>query len=323
MNAPNEPSKPASRPGGYVLITPCRDEEDYAQFCIDSVLMQSVLPSLWVIVDDGSRDDTPAILDKLAAKHPWVRVIHRKDRGKRLVGPGVIDAFYAGLETINMDDFDYLCKFDLDLLLPPNYFEILIKRMERIPCLGTCSGKAYFVKYAPVGLVSEKCGNEMSVGMTKFYRVSCFKEIGGFVRAVMWDGIDCHRCRMLGWVARSWNEPDLRFIHLRPMGSSHKGIITGRIRHGAGQYYMGTSLAYMLVSVFFRLNHSPYILGSLAMLYGYLKSLLCKKEQYNDLEFQRFLSKYQWDCLFYGKHLTTAKLDRMARARHVEISKLE
>jgi hypothetical protein len=36
----------------------------------------------------------------------------------------------------------------------------------------------------------------MSVGMTKFYRVSCFKEIGGFVRQVMWDGIDCHRVRM-------------------------------------------------------------------------------------------------------------------------------
>ena len=79
-------------------------------------------------------------------------------------------------------------------------------------------------------------------GMTKFYRVSCFKAIGGFVREVMWDGIDCHRCRMHGWIACSWDEPDLRFVHLRPMGSSQQSIYTGRMRHGYGQYFMGTGL---------------------------------------------------------------------------------
>jgi len=36
----------------------------------------------------------------------------------------------------------------------------------------------------------EICGDEMVVGRTKFYRVACFREIGGFVRQVMWDGID-------------------------------------------------------------------------------------------------------------------------------------
>ena len=32
-------------------------------------------------------------------------------------------------------------------------------------------------------------------------------EIGGVVRQVLWDGIDCHRARMLSWIAeslRSW-----------------------------------------------------------------------------------------------------------------------
>ena len=56
-------------------------------------------------------------------------------------------------------------------------------------------------------LVSEKCGDENSVGMTKFYRVECFEQIGGFLRQVMWDGIDGHRCRMLGWIAASYDEP--------------------------------------------------------------------------------------------------------------------
>lgn len=49
------------------------------------------------------------------------------------------------------------------------------------------------------------------------------------------DVIISPRCRMLGWIARSWDEPELRFIHLRPMGSSQQSIITGRRRHGFGQ----------------------------------------------------------------------------------------
>jgi hypothetical protein len=48
--------------------------------------------------------------------------------------------------------------------------------------------------------------------MTKFYRVECFREIGGFVPHVMWDGIDCHRCRMLGWTAQSFDEPEPRYV---------------------------------------------------------------------------------------------------------------
>jgi len=245
------PSDPP--PGSYVLITPCRDEAEYARRCIDSVVSQTVRPALWVVVDDGSSDETPAILAEYAAKHPWIRVVRREDRGKRAVGPGVVDAFYAGLETIRMEDFDYLCKFDLDLDLPPKYFGILMERMTKNPRLGTCSGKPYFEEGGR--LVSEKCGDEMSVGMTKFYRTACFQEIGGFVREVMWDGIDCHRCRMLGWIACSWDDPDLRFVHLRPMGSSQKSILTGRMRHGFGQYFMGTDLLYMTVSAVFRLAH--------------------------------------------------------------------
>ena len=118
--------------------------------------------------------------------------------------------------------------------------------MTADPRIGTCSGKAYIYKNA--FLVNERHGDDTSLGMSKFYRVSCFKAIGGFVREVMWDGIDCHRCRMNGWTACSWDEPDLRFVHLRPMGSSHLGIYAGRIRHGYGQYFMGSSFLYVTAS---------------------------------------------------------------------------
>ena len=82
---------------------------------------QTVLPALWIVVDDGSTDETPAILEEYRAKLPYLRVVRKADRGQRAVGPGVIDAFYAGLDTVDLDQFDYLCKLDLDLDLPPCY----------------------------------------------------------------------------------------------------------------------------------------------------------------------------------------------------------
>jgi glycosyltransferase involved in cell wall biosynthesis len=283
----------------YVLISPCRNEAAYMRQTLDTVIGQSVKPAKWVIVDDGSSDETPQILGEYRAKHDWIEVVTRSDRGRRAVGPGVIEAFYAGYETINPDDYDYLCKLDLDLRLPPRYFEILIERMTSNPRIATCSGKAYFDEDGR--LVYERHGDDTSLGMTKFYRVSCFKAIGGFVREVMWDGIDCHRCRMNGWIACSWDEPDLRFLHLRPMGSSQQSIYTGRMRHGFGQYFMGTGFLYMMASAMSRMNQKPYVLGGLAMLWGWLYSALQGKPRYDVPEFRRFLRRYQWRALLVGK----------------------
>jgi len=276
---------------------------------LDSVMAQSTPPTLWVIVDDGSTDETPSILETYRSRLPYLRVVRRTDRGKRSVGPGVIEAFYAGLETVDLDQFDYLCKLDLDLDLPPRYFELLMERMESNPRLGTTSGKPYFVDPRAGKLVPEVCGDEMSVGMTKFYRVDCFRAIGGFVRQVMWDGIDCHRCRMLGWLAESLDDQALRFTHLRPMGSSQKGIWTGRVRSGYGQYFMGTAPLYLLASAVFRLPKHPIVVGSAAMLWGYTSSAIRRLKRYDDLEFRRFLRQYQYACLLYGKREATRRVN--------------
>ncbi len=295
----------------YCLVTPCRDEAAFARRTLDSVTSQTLPPALWVIVDDGSRDHTPRILAEYAQRFPYIRVVRREDRGRRSVGPGVVDAFYAGLDALNPVEFDYLCKFDLDLSLPPRYFELLVKRMEQDSLIGTCSGKPYFVG-SNGQLISEGCGDEMSVGMIKFYRRECFEAIGGFVREVMWDGIDCHRCRMLGWEACSWDDPELRFIHLRPMGSSHKGILTGRMRHGFGQYFMGTGIVYMTASAIFRMTRRPWVIGGLAMWWGYVRAAIRRVPRYNDAEFRRFLRKYQWACLLRGKKQATQAFSQRA-----------
>jgi hypothetical protein len=155
--------------------------------------------------------------------------------------------------------------------------------------------------------------------MIKFYSRRCFTDIGGFVRQVMWDGIDCHRCRMQGWIARSWDDPELRFLHLRPMGSSHKGIFTGRMRHGFGQWFMGTSLPYMTASAVFRMTRPPIVLGGAAMGWGYLKAMLTGQPRYDDPAFRKFLRRYQWAALFKGKARATAAIDAANRARRTQI----
>jgi biofilm PGA synthesis N-glycosyltransferase PgaC len=292
----------------YLLISPCRNEADYMRQTLDTVIAQSVRPVKWVIVDDGSTDDTPRILREYARQHPWIEVVIRKDRGRRAVGPGVIEAFYAGYDTIDPKRYDYLCKLDLDLRLPARYFELLMERMEANPRIGTCSGKAYIENGGT--LVNERHGDETSLGMTKFYRVACFLEIGGFVREVMWDGIACHRCRMEGWIACSWDEPELRFVHLRPMGSSQESIYAGRMRHGFGQYFMGTGLMFMTVSAINRIADKPYVLGSLAMLWGWIGSALQGKPRYDDPEFRRFLRRYQRRALLVGKKKAIEEIHR-------------
>jgi glycosyltransferase involved in cell wall biosynthesis len=274
---------------------------------LDSVIAQSIRPATWVIVDDGSSDGSSEILARYRAEHDWIRVVTRANRGHRAVGPGVVDAFYAGYEMEEISKYDYLCKLDLDLRLPPRYFETLMKRMRADPTIASCSGKAYIEISGR--RKHEGHGDDTSIGASKFYRVSCFQAIGGFVREVMWDGIDCHRCRMMGWKALSWDDdPQLRFIHLRPEGSSQKNVISGRMRRGYGQYFMGTGFTYMLATAVNRLREKPYVIGSLAMLWGWIESALSRKPRYPDLEFRRFLRRYQRLALLLGKRRALEKI---------------
>src|SRR3981081_1974894 len=95
------------------LISPCRNEAAFMRQTVESVLAQTLQPAEWIIVDDGSTDKTGEILAEYASTHEWIRIITRPDRGRRSVGPGVIDAFYSGYEAISSTDYDFLCKLDL------------------------------------------------------------------------------------------------------------------------------------------------------------------------------------------------------------------
>ena len=296
----------------YLLVSPCRDEAAHLPGMIETVAGQTVLPAKWLVVDDGSTDATPQILAAAAAKHPFLHVVRRDDRGHRSVGPGVVDALYHGLSQVNLDDFDYVCKLDCDLQLPPRYFERTMEYFEADPFLGTLSGKLH-LRTATLEM-EERTGDENSVGAVKFYRVGCFKDIGGFVREICWDGIDGHMCRMKGWVARSVRDPELRIGHLRQTGSSHLSLWHGRKRWGRGKHFMGSTLYYTTAVSLYRMLERPYVIGGLGILAGYLQARLARKPRMTEPAYLRALRRFERESLLLGKRRTLERYDR--RIRH-------
>ncbi len=103
----------------YVLISPVRDEERYIAKTLESVINQTVRPAQWIIIDDGSHDATGRIIDEYAKQYPWIVALHRADRGHRLAGSGVMEAFYCGYERLQCEDWEFIGKLDGDMDLKP------------------------------------------------------------------------------------------------------------------------------------------------------------------------------------------------------------
>lgn len=300
----------------YCIISPARNEEEYLRKTLDSVLAQSVLPRRWIIIDDGSDDRTPQILADYAARYPLIEVHSRVDRGQRALGGGVVQVFNQGMELLADDPAEFVCKLDVDLVLPPRYFELLLAQMARDERLGSVSGKPYFRSGSDGSgaLKSERIGDDVSAGMTKFYRRAFLDDIGGLVAGLIWDGIDCYRGRMLGWRSKSIDQPDLQFIHLRPMGSSDRGIFTGRRRLGEGYWFLGAAPLFVLASAAYRVAHKPRLLGSLATLHGYVRAWLRGTARYGDRDFRSYLRRYHRTMLVRGRQQTIALFDREGAA---------
>ena len=139
----------------YVIVSPVRDEQDNIERAIQCVMRQSVRPTEWIIVNDGSRDQTGRILDEYSIREPWIRVIHRKDRGYRKSGTGVMEAFHDGYGVLQTRDWDFLVKLDGDLSFTEDYFALCFKRFQQNPKLGLGGGT--ILSQGANGLASRRC----------------------------------------------------------------------------------------------------------------------------------------------------------------------
>src|SRR5690606_26654723 len=120
----------------YVIVSPVRNEGEYLEATIEAVSKQTILPVEWVIVNDGSTDKTREIIDSAAARYPWIRAVHRPDRGYRKAGGGVIEAFNDGFSALSVTDWAFLVKLDGDLTFENNYFEKCFREFDADKSLG-------------------------------------------------------------------------------------------------------------------------------------------------------------------------------------------
>jgi biofilm PGA synthesis N-glycosyltransferase PgaC len=274
----------------YVVITPVRNEEAHLQFMIESMAHQTVLPAEWVIVDDGSTDRTGDILDECARRFPWIRAVHRPDRGFRKSGGGVVEAFDAGLDTLVCRDWNFIVKLDGDLTFEPDYFEKCFEYFGREPCLGVGGGVVYNVM--PDGTRQfERPGPSFHVrGATKIYRRACWEGIGGFWPAPGWDTLDEVKANMLGWTSRSFS--DLHLHHHRPTGAAD-GRWKNLVKNGKSDYISGYHPLFMLAKCLSRLPRRPYVMSSVGLAYGFLTGYLKRVPKVDDPELIGYLRREQ------------------------------
>lgn len=277
---------------GYVVVTPARNEADHIDQTIASMLGQTSRPRMWVIVDDGSTDDTAAIVDRMTSATDWVHLVRRADRGHRSAGTGVMAAFRDGLERIGDADWDFLVKLDADLKFDEDYFESCLAEFDSDASLGIAGGKVYDVY--PDRLVHDSHPEFHVRGATKIYRRACWEDLGGLIEAPGWDTLDEVKANQLGWTTRTLF--DRPIYQLRPTGEA-AGTWSNWSKNGAAAYRSGYHPMFVLARAARRLVQPPSIAAPTALVWGYTKAWLSRIDRIDDPELLRYVKQQQWNRL--------------------------
>jgi len=268
----------------YIIISPVKDEENYIVNTIESVLSQSILPKMWIIVDDGSIDRTKDIIRKYCNDKNWVKIICLNRDRERIPGPAVINAFNVGYSEIKHQPFEYIVKLDGDLEFDKNYFENIFGKFEENEMLGIASG-VYHEKEEDEWTRIEMPSYH-AAGACKVIRRKCFDDIGGFELNRGWDTLDEIRAMVRGWQTRHFS--DIHFYHLKKEGSGI-GPLRTNFMHGEIYYLTGGSKLFFVFKIIHRsICGHPLIFASLSMLYGYMRSFLTRKKRLVSKEEMKF-----------------------------------
>ncbi len=277
--------------GNFIVVTPARDEAEFLGQTIKSVLSQTLLPAQWVIVDDGSSDDTGQIAAEAARANSWIKVYTRPDRGHHDWGGGVVEAIYDGLAQVSISLYEYIFNIDGDIVLGKRYFEGMIEKFDANPKLGIAVGNLYDLVNGK--LAKERGQTQGMGGAVKCWRRACFEHIGGLVPGESWDGIDCIQAIRHGWQTATFSDPDLLALHLRPWRGSFSLVCRNWARRGRALHFAGAHPLWVLAGALYHVASRPYLLGGLSLLIGYLNACLKGAKQFEDKKFRRFLRKWQ------------------------------
>lgn len=239
-----------------------RDDALNLQRLGESLRRQTKTPTAWVIVDDGSTDETPEVTAALAAQEHWITEVRKEGREAPTRGAPIADAFEVGLARLR-DSHDVVARVDADVSMASDFFARLLVEFERDPSLGVASGSRlehehgeWRRRFVTGGAVEAQC---------RAYRFSSLVDLVPFDRHRGWDGVDVVRAQLSGW--RTLVVRDLLFRHHRAIGARDGSRLTAWIGEGIASYSMGYRPLYLLARSLYRMSSETAAVG---LLLGYV-----------------------------------------------------
>lgn len=278
----------------FLVITPAKNEGEFIERTILSMIKQTMRPVTWVIVNDGSVDKTYDIVKKYTGKYPWIKIINIPNTSApRSGGSKVVHAFNAGLKAFGHVMYDVVVKLDADLSLPPYYFAEVSECFTKNTDVGMCGG--YCVIRKGNKLVKEHSASYHLRGALKAYRKKCFQDIGGLQPVWAWDGIDGMTARYKHWKIKIL---DLPVIHHRPTSSAYHALAHSR-KSGFEAYRTRSGFLLSMLRSLVRIRQKPFLLNSLCYMSGYIKAWRYNESRHVSVELGRFIRKFHYKRIFH------------------------
>jgi glycosyltransferase involved in cell wall biosynthesis len=272
-----------------LIISPVRNEASHVETLVGSMVCQTRSPELWLVVDDGSNDDTVDRLRELSDRVPFMTILqtpegHTRDRGDRHAVAAAPRAFNWALSTVEWRDFTHIGKLDGDIELPDDYFERLLEEFDADPALGIGGG----VIVEPAGSTWQRIQTPRHHvrGALKLYDRECFVAIGGIQERLGWDGIDQVYAQMRGYRTVAFDHLVAR--HHRVCGTAD-GAVRGWLRFGEAYHVLRFSFPWVFLKSLKCSTEHPRIISGLAVSYGYLRARLRSVPSVEDPEYRRFV----------------------------------
>lgn len=288
----------------YVVVTPVRDEAEYLRHTIASMLSQTRRPQQWVLVDDGSTDETPTICREYSQREVFIAFVSRPRREDRRPGGGVVEAFSEGYAALTDTGWSFLVKLDGDVSFDAGYFESCLRRFNEDPRLGIAGGAIAVPKDEGVTIECPYDPPFHVRGACKIYRRECWHAIGGLVPMTGWDTIDEVKANMLGW--RTMTLADNIVLHHRPTGSTH-GQWKDCFKCGHANYVCGYHPLFMLAKAARRFLLSWEFRDAFGLMCGYLNGYLSGMPRLSDKDFIRYIRRQQKRALTFRSSLWSGR----------------
>ncbi|WP_162031842.1 glycosyltransferase [Chryseobacterium potabilaquae] len=225
----------------FLIIIPAHNEESNIRSTLHSLQHQSYKEIKIVIVNDGSTDQTPDIIQQFTKQDSCFETINL-EKSVHQPGSKVVSAFKKGLATQRLEEFDIICKFDADVIFPSDYLETIANAFTNNPKYGLIGGLLYVENNGE--WIYEGNSNKKHVrGPVKAYRKECFIQIGGLRETLGWDNIDSILLENLGWKEVVLPELQVKLIKIK--GADY--TIRPAEYYGKYFYFLGLSrsLAYI------------------------------------------------------------------------------